>query len=60
MTEPDETVLGPPTDVSVDPEQLMEEQEGDGDDGSPTGSASRYEEGDTKGGTGGLDAGGAG
>jgi hypothetical protein len=57
MTQPDDPSieLGPPTDVSVDPEDLVGE-----DDTTPTGSAARYEEGDTKGGTGGLDAGGAG
>ena len=61
MTEPNgpATELGPPTDVVLDPEELKAlaaEEEGE----TPTGSAARYEEGDTKGGTGGLDAGGAG
>ena len=64
MSDPQEptTELGPPTDVSVDPEELRrQEEEQDGASGeSPTGSAARYEEGDAKGGTGGLDAGGAG
>ena len=59
MSHPEEptTELGPPTDVSVGPEEIaaLEEQ-----DETPTGSAERYEEGDAEGGTGGLDAGGAG
>lgn len=59
MTEPQEPSieLGPPTDVSVDPDDIPEPDAGGG---TPTGSAARYEEGDTKGGTGGENAGGAG
>ncbi|MFP5218197.1 MAG: hypothetical protein ACLGIG_00455 [Actinomycetes bacterium] len=60
MTDPDEPTpeLGEPTDVSVSPDELDQDQPAEG--ATPTSSASRYEEGDTKGGTGGLDAGGAG
>ncbi|HWH28794.1 MAG TPA: hypothetical protein VNU26_07495 [Mycobacteriales bacterium] len=65
MTEPNEPnepneptpELGEPTDVSVSPEELEDQTS---DSATPTSSASRYEEGDSKGGTGGLDAGGAG
>jgi hypothetical protein len=58
MTEPDQSPdLGEPTDVAADPDDLQSTTP-DGD--NPTSSAARYEEGDTKGGTGGLDAGGAG
>ena len=57
MTDPQEPSieLGPPTDVSVDPDDLP-----DADEQTPTASAARLEEGDTKGGTGGENAGGAG
>jgi hypothetical protein len=60
MTEPDTTTpaLGEPTDVTVDPDDL-DEGRVEGDE-TPTSSAARFEDGDTKGGTGGLDAGGAG
>ena len=58
MTQPDDAAieLGPPTGVQVDPERLAEQD----DDATPTGSAARYEDDDAKGGTGGLNAGGAG
>jgi hypothetical protein len=60
MTAPDEPTpdLGEPTDVSVDPDDVQQEHADGGE--TPTSSAARFEEGDTKGGTGGLDAGGAG
>ena len=59
MTTPEgpTTELGPPTDVSVGPEDLDAPE---GQDETPTASAAQYEEGDAEGGTGGLDAGGAG
>ena len=59
MTEPQDPTaeLGEPTDVSVDPDQVQDDPP-DGE--TPTSSAARYEDGDAKGGTGGLDAGGAG
>ena len=63
MSDPKEptTELGPPTDVSVDPDELMALDDDEPAEGeTPTGSAARYEDGDAKGGTGGLDAGGAG
>lgn len=61
MTEPQEPSieLGPPTDIAVDPDDLREGV-GAGDGATPTGSAARMEEGDTTGGTGGENAGGAG
>jgi hypothetical protein len=49
--------LGASTDVSVDPDEVQREQP---EDDTPTSSAARFEDGDAKGGTGGLDAGGAG
>lgn len=59
MTEPNDPTpeLGEPTDVSVTPDDL---DRGQPDGATPTSSAARYEDGDSKGGTGGLDAGGAG
>ena len=59
MTEPQDPTaeLGEPTDVSVDPDDLQQDSS---DEPTPTSSAARYEDGDSKGGTGGLDAGGAG
>lgn len=61
MTEPQEpaTELGPPTDVSVDPDEVRQ-QAAQEDGQTPTSSSTRYEQGDTKGGTGGENAGGAG
>lgn len=52
--------LGEPTDVTVDPEALQAQEAEEPDAESPTGSAARYEDDDAKGGTGGLNAGGAG
>jgi hypothetical protein len=59
MTEPQQSTpdLGEPTDVSVSAEEV---EQGGPDGATPTSSASRYQDGDSKGGTGGLDAGGAG
>jgi hypothetical protein len=59
MTEPQQPApaFGEPVDVEVDPAEIdREAPEGS----TPTSSAARYEDGDAKGGTGGLDAGGAG
>lgn len=58
MTQPqqDGPDLGEPTDVTVDPDAIDDAAAGD----TPTSSAAGYEQGDTEGGTGGLDAGGAG
>lgn len=47
--------LGAPTDVQVDPSDVPAEPER-----TATSDAAAYEEGDSQGGTGGLDAGGAG
>ena len=60
MTEPRETTpaFGEPTDVTVDPDSFQEGRQEDGE--APTSSATQYQDGDTEGGTGGLDAGGAG
>jgi hypothetical protein len=60
MTEPDDSTpaFGEPTDVTVDPDSVDEDSSQEG--GTPTSSAARFEDGDTDGGTGGLDAGGAG
>jgi hypothetical protein len=58
MTEPQNPDLGEPTDIALDPSEVEEHAEQQ--DATPTSSASRFDEGDTKGGTGGLDAGGAG
>lgn len=58
MSEPQQPPppLGEPTDVAVDPDDVADEQEGT----TPTSVTTRYDEGDAQGGTGGLDAGGAG
>ena len=60
MTDPNEPglELGPPTDVSVDADEVKRQAAEEAE--TPTDSATRYGEGDAKGGTGGLDAGGAG
>jgi len=59
MTEPQSSApqTGEPVDIEVDAADV---EEGTPDGSTPTSSAARYEDGDTKGGTGGLDAGGAG
>jgi hypothetical protein len=58
MTEPQSSApqTGEPVDVEVDPADVEEGTP----ETTPTSSAAGYEEGDTAGGTGGLDAGGAG
>jgi hypothetical protein len=58
MTEPQSPDFGQPTDISVDAEEV--EQHAAEQEESPTSSASGFEGGDADGGTGGLDAGGAG
>lgn len=56
MSQPDQSGadLGEPTDVRADPDAL------DDAEPTPTSSAAGFEDGDAEGGTGGLDAGGAG
>lgn len=58
MTTPQDgaPALGQPTDVAADPDRLDEESS----EPTPTGTLAGYEQGNTDGGTGGVDAGGAG
>ena len=59
MTQPEDQApqTGEPVDIDVDPADV---DGGTPDGTTPTSSAARWEDGDAKGGTGGLDAGGAG